>query len=76
MVFLILIWARNIAKFGEFAFLMPNNLHSISTIEYPTPARRPGYSILDSHKYLEVFGISPSNWEIGISNVLRKLQMY
>lgn len=62
-------------KAGEFGFLTPNNLHAISTIEYPTPATRPGYSVLDSHKFLKVFGISPSDWKTGISNVLSKLQM-
>ena len=62
-------------KAGEVGFSTPNNLQSIPTSEYPTPAKRPGYSVLDSRKSLKVFGVLPSDWKIGISNVLRKLQI-
>lgn len=60
---------------GEFGLLTPNNLRSISTTEYPTPAKRPYYSVLDSYKTLKVFGVFPSDWRAGILNVLRKLQV-
>ena len=62
-------------KAREFGFSTPNNLSSISTAEYPTPAKRPRYSVLDGHKSLTVFGIFPSNWRAGVLNVLRKLQI-
>ena len=62
-------------KAREFGFSTPNNVHSISTSEYPTPAMRPGYSVLDSHKALKVFGTLPSDWRAGISKVLVKLQL-
>ena len=60
---------------GELGLSVPYSLKSISTAEYPTPAKRPGYSVLDTHKSLMVFGISPSDWRAGILNVLRKLQV-
>ena len=62
-------------KAGELGFSTPSNLRSISTLEYPTAAMRPGYSVLDSHKALKVFGILSSNWRAGIPKVLIKLQM-
>ena len=62
-------------KAGKVGFLVPNNLQSISAREYSTAAKRPGYSVLDTHKALKVFGLLPSDWKAGISNVLRKLQM-
>jgi len=49
-------------------------LKSIVTAEYPTPAQRPGYSVLNSRKAIKVFGVLQSDWRSGISSVLRKLQ--
>lgn len=63
-------------KAEEIGCSVPNNVHSILTKEYPTPAIRPAYSVLDSHKFLEVFGVLPSDWRAGILNVLLKLQMH
>jgi len=57
----------------EFGFLIPSNLQSISSKEYPALAARPSYSVLDSNKCFEVFGIEPSDWKLGIVSVLRKL---
>lgn len=38
-------------------------LESIPTSEYPTPAKRPGYSVLCNDKLKEVFGLSVPSWE-------------
>ncbi|MFW5853917.1 MAG: sugar nucleotide-binding protein, partial [Thermodesulfobacteriota bacterium] len=35
----------------------------ITTAEYPTPARRPPYSVLDCGRIEEKFGIQPPFWE-------------
>jgi dTDP-4-dehydrorhamnose reductase len=35
----------------------------ITTAEYPTPARRPAYSVLDNSKLARVFGITLPHWE-------------
>jgi dTDP-4-dehydrorhamnose reductase len=58
----------------QFDLGTPNHLHSISSTEYPTPAKRPNYSVLDCNKSLKVFGILPSDWKAGISNVLSLLK--
>ena len=55
-------------------YSVPINVESISTLEYPTLAERPAYSVLDSHKCLKVFGIAPSDWRAGILYVLIKLK--
>ena len=33
------------------------------THEYPTPAPRPGYSLLDNQKLFDTFGLKISNWQ-------------
>src|SRR5690606_38179194 len=37
----------------------------ISTADYPTPARRPAYSVLDTTKLRRDFGIVPPDWRDG-----------
>ena len=39
------------------------SLRAITTEEYPTPARRPAYSVLDNQHLLEAFGLSLPFWE-------------
>lgn len=42
----------------------------ISTAEYPTPATRPAYSVLDCSKILATTGISPFDWHQGIHKII------
>jgi dTDP-4-dehydrorhamnose reductase len=44
----------------------------ITTTEYPTPARRPAYSVLDCGKLKKTFGIRLPDWEDGLRLVLDK----
>ena len=39
------------------------DLQAIPTTSYPTPAKRPSYSVLDKSKIKEVFGIENKKWE-------------
>ena len=39
------------------------NLQPIPTSAYPTPAKRPAYSVLDKSKIKQVFGIEISDWK-------------
>jgi len=41
----------------------------ISTEDYPTPARRPGYSVLANRKLNETFGVRLSDWETQLGEV-------
>ncbi|MDR6936862.1 dTDP-4-dehydrorhamnose reductase [Luteibacter sp. 3190] len=42
----------------------------ISTAEFPTPARRPAYSVLDTSRLASRFNISFPQWQDGIEHVL------
>ena len=42
----------------------------IATAEYPTPARRPAYSCLDTTAIAADFGLPLPTWQVGLSSVL------
>ena len=48
-------------------------VEAITTADYPTPAARPAYSVLDTHKLRETFGISLPAWQDGLGGVLDQL---
>lgn len=56
-----------------FGLKTPSRINSIETAEYPTPAIRPAYSVLDCSKIDNTFDIAPSNWRYGIKCVLEKV---
>ena len=39
------------------------NLNPILTSQYPTPAKRPSYSVLDKSKIKKIFGLQINPWE-------------
>ena len=45
------------------------NLQPIPTSAYPTPAKRPAYSVLDKSKIKEVFGLEIKGWEESLKTV-------
>ncbi len=45
----------------------------ITTAEYPTPARRPAYSVLDTARLRAEFGIVPPAWRDGLRATVREL---
>jgi dTDP-4-dehydrorhamnose reductase len=47
-------------------------VEGITTAEYPTPAKRPAYSVLDCGKLGKTFGIQLPDWEAGLRLVLDK----
>src|SRR5690606_1067577 len=48
-------------------------LQAITTAEFPTPARRPSYSCLDTAALQRDFGISLPDWQQALRNVLREV---
>jgi dTDP-4-dehydrorhamnose reductase len=68
------------ANWAEFASriieLMPETekkcrvVERITTAEYPTPARRPAYSVLDCGKLQKTFGLRLPHWEASLRQVL------
>ncbi|HEX7929829.1 MAG TPA: sugar nucleotide-binding protein, partial [Sphingomicrobium sp.] len=47
----------------------------IATAEYPTPARRPGYSVLDTARLRVDFPVELPQWREGLAGVLDRLAM-
>jgi dTDP-4-dehydrorhamnose reductase len=52
----------------------PSCVKSISTADYPTPAMRPVYSVLECSKIEECFDVTRSNWRNGIRVAIDRLQ--
>lgn len=47
-------------------------IHPIPTSEFPTPAKRPVYSVLDISKIQEVYGVASPNWKDSLKSLLDK----
>lgn len=50
-------------------------VEAISTAEYPTPARRPGYSALDAGRFVTTFGVGVPDWRSGLQRCLAERAM-
>jgi len=68
------------ADFAEAIFLSSQKVNGpsarvrrIATSEYPTPARRPANSRLDSSKLERVHGVRLPNWRASLDEVVRRL---
>lgn len=48
-------------------------LRRISTSEYPTPARRPPFSVLSKDKIQKAFGLEIKSWQESLSGLLDKM---
>ncbi|WP_442965639.1 dTDP-4-dehydrorhamnose reductase [Pseudomonas sp. RIT-PI-q] len=48
-------------------------LKAITTADYPTPAKRPAWSVLDCEKLADVHGLSPRSWVQELQAVLQQL---
>lgn len=46
---------------------------AITTADYPTPARRPAWSVLDNSGFAERFGYAPPDWQGGLRDVINTL---
>jgi dTDP-4-dehydrorhamnose reductase len=53
---------------------IPSIVNSIETSAYPTPAKRPAFSVLNCSKIENDFGVHASNWHDGIGQVISKLK--
>jgi len=51
----------------------PNQIRSISTSEYPTSARRPLNSMLNTDKLKKTFMLELPHWELEVKKVLREI---
>jgi dTDP-4-dehydrorhamnose reductase len=51
----------------------PPVLEAITSGEFPTRARRPAYSRLDSRRFEQEFGLGLGDWHDGLQDVLDQL---
>ena len=47
-------------------------IEGITTAEYPTPSKRPAYSVLNCDKLQATFGLRLPDWETSLRQVLDK----
>ncbi len=64
---------RVAAAEGVLLKVRPEQVQAISTEEYPTPARRPANSELDTRKLRETFGLHLPPWQSGVGQVVQAL---
>jgi dTDP-4-dehydrorhamnose reductase len=50
-------------------------VNPISTSQYPTPAKRPSYSVLDKTKIQQAFGIRTKDWKTSLAVCLKRLEI-
>jgi len=50
-------------------------VEAISTADYPTPTRRPAWSVLDTRKLQRDFGIVPQDWRAGLAATLAEMRL-
>jgi dTDP-4-dehydrorhamnose reductase len=53
---------------------MAVKVHPILSSQYPTPAQRPPFSVLDKAKIKQTFGIQIPHWEEGLEDCLQRLK--
>lgn len=48
-------------------------VHAIDSTEFPTPAKRPAYSVLDNTSFNDTFGHTLAHWREGLRETMRAL---
>mgnify|MGYP000400866457 CR=1 FL=1 len=61
------------AAMGRTLRLTPESIHAIDTAGYPTPARRPANSRLDTAKLRRTFGLELPHWQSGVRHTLQQI---
>lgn len=63
-------WCGFARRIFEYAGLAQARVTPITTAEYPTPARRPAYSVLSNDRLRAVFGVEMPPWESALRSCL------
>lgn len=51
------------------------SIHPVPGSQYPTAAKRPAYSVLNTHKIQQVYGIHPGHWQERLADCLRQMNL-
>ncbi len=62
-----------VAQVRAYVPVQAQEITPLTTAEYPTPARRPAYSVLSGDRLQARFGITPPAWRDGLEMTLRAL---
>lgn len=65
-------WALFAEQIMEFSGLNCKVNH-IATVDYPTPATRPQYSIMSKNKFSRTYSYDIAEWELSLEDVISKL---
>ena len=60
-------------KAGKQMSVQPEAVKAITSADYPTPARRPANSRLDTAKFRNTFGLALPHWKAGLSHILQRI---
>lgn len=67
-------YAKEIVKqAAQYEILQVKEIHPVSSIEYPAPAQRPRYSVLDNTKIQKQFAVPACSWRNGLADMLKRL---
>lgn len=68
-------FAQEIFRQAQSLGILPHasQLQAISTEQYPLPARRPAWSVLDTGKLARTYGIQSPDWRQGLRHMLRAI---
>lgn len=53
--------------------VQPEAIKAITTADYPTPAKRPANSRLDTRKFRDTFGLELPHWQAGLHHILQQI---
>jgi dTDP-4-dehydrorhamnose reductase len=70
-------YARHVIEFARAAGrpikVAPDAIEPVPTSAFPTPARRPGNSRMNTHKLRDTFGLSLPTWQAGVDRLLTEV---
>ena len=64
---------REAIKAGKPLKATPDAIRPITTADYPTPAKRPANSRLDTRKFRDTFGLELPHWQGGLDHILQQI---
>jgi len=70
-------YARHVVEFaraaGQPIKVAPDAIRAVPTSAFPTPARRPGNSRMDTRKLRDSFGLTLPSWQAGVERMLAEV---
>ncbi|HEY9237788.1 MAG TPA: sugar nucleotide-binding protein, partial [Burkholderiaceae bacterium] len=72
-------YARHVIEFaraaGQPIAVAPENIVAVPTSAFPTPAKRPGNSRMNTEKLRHSFGVALPGWQAGVERMLTEVSL-